>query len=160
MRDEGEHAVAVDAWLERAAGNQPPKVVLEAFEAAFTALWSCTNVTLGEVTLGAIADRVLHTAAERHPELGRLKLGPAGRLDTGALAGKLAAARNPALWEGCRFVLIELLTVLGHLTAEILTPELHAELSRLAPPTPDGADPGARRASSEAPVAAGKERHS
>jgi hypothetical protein len=38
------------------------------------------------------------------------------------------------LREAIRFVLVELLTVLGNLTAEILTPALHAEISRVARP--------------------------
>jgi hypothetical protein len=35
--------------------------------------------------------------------------------------------------EGIRFVLVEFLTVLGNLTAGILTAELHAELSHVEP---------------------------
>jgi hypothetical protein len=38
------------------------------------------------------------------------------------------------LRRGIRFVLTEFLTVLGNLTAEILTPELHAALSNVALP--------------------------
>jgi hypothetical protein len=33
-----------------------------------------------------------------------------------------------------RFVLVEFLTVIGNLTAEILSPELHADLGRVAVP--------------------------
>ena len=38
-----------------------------------------------------------------------------------------------------RFVLVEFLTVLGNLTAEILSPALHAELAREAEDSSDGA---------------------
>ena len=38
------------------------------------------------------------------------------------------------------FVLVEFLTVLGHLTDEILTPALHAELSKVALGEPERAE--------------------
>jgi hypothetical protein len=41
---------------------------------------------------------------------------------------------GPELVAGIRFVLVEFLTVLGNLTAEILTSELHAELSNIVLP--------------------------
>ena len=47
------------------------------------------------------------------------------------------------LVEGIRFVLVEFLTVLGNLTAEILTPELHSELSNVVLPKDiEGEDKG------------------
>jgi hypothetical protein len=59
-------------------------------------------------------------------------------------------AQHENLAEAVRLVLVEFLTVLGHLTDEILTPALHAELSKVAREGPsvtggndDGAD-GAR----------------
>ena len=88
-------------------------------------LWQRSQLTLGDVTLTAIVDRVLHLAGEQFPALGSVALSEAGLSWREPPAGA-----DPArLAEGIRFVLVEFLTVLGNLTAEILTPALHAELS-------------------------------
>jgi len=49
------------------------------------------------------------------------------------LRQRAAGLEGKQLEEGVRFVLVEFLTVLGNLTADMLTPALHAELSRVAP---------------------------
>ena len=153
---DGEHASAVDAWLKRSAKDQPAKVLLQLFEAAFSALWSRTDVTLGEVTLTAIADRVLYGAAEKFPLLASLKLEPTGGIDGSELAARLGSVASAELKEGLRFVLVEFLTVLGNLTAGILTPELHAELAGVTGPKPKRADQ-AQRGPGELAIAAGKD---
>jgi hypothetical protein len=132
--DEGHHAACVDAWLERSAKDLPPERLLILFEAAVRALWGCTSTTLGEVTLTAIADRVLYNAGERFPSFSLLKLEPSGELQGGELRERVGAMSDSELVGGIRYVLVEFLTVLGNLTAEILTPELQAELSAVALP--------------------------
>ncbi len=126
--DNFDHVAAVDAWIARAGPAGPG---LHAFERAFNALWARAVVTLGEVTLGAIADRVLYVAAERCAPLAKLRVETDG-IRVADLLGPHAEDSDPALAEGCRAVLIELLTVIGNLTAEILSPALHAELASFA----------------------------
>ena len=46
---------------------------------------------------------------------------------------RAGALQHRHLAEGIPFVLVDFLTVLGNLTADILTPVLHAELSKVAP---------------------------
>ena len=75
-----------------------------------------------------IVERVLHVATERFPVLPSLSIDASG----------LSCPQPPSdaslpyeqVSEALRFVLVEFLTVLGELTAEILTPALHAELSK------------------------------
>jgi hypothetical protein len=134
MGDQAGHVACVDAWLERSARQLPPELLLRLFEAGLGALWARTKTTLGDVTLTAIADRVLYNAAERFPDLASLKVDPEGGIQFRGLREHLESTRDPALTAGIRFVLVELLTVLGNLTAEVLTPELHAELSHVALP--------------------------
>lgn len=89
---------------------------------------------LGEVTLTAIADRVLHDASQKLPLFSSLRVEPNGggiRFDE--LRENGGAMRSTDALEGIRFVLVEFLTVLGNLTAGILTTELHAELSHVEP---------------------------
>lgn len=106
--------------------------MLRRFEEGFARSWGRAVSTLGEISLMAIARRVLHHEAARRPELGGLKVGPGG-LDPDSLAPLRARAEagelDPeSLEEALRGVLVELLTVVGRLTAEILTPALHDAL--------------------------------
>jgi hypothetical protein len=128
------HAACVDAWLERSGKDLSSEARLRLLEAALGALWGRTASTLGEVTLTAIAERVLHDASERFPFFSSLKVEPTGGIPFRELREGAGSAQDAELGDGIRFVLVEFLTVLGRLTAEILTPELHAELSNVALP--------------------------
>ena len=132
MVDAREHGACVDAWLERAANRLPSDRLLLVFDQGFAALWGRTHQTLGDVTLMAIVDRVLYVAAEQYPFLAALKVEPAG-LRCQELQQQAGNLRRDELAEAIRFVLVEFLTVLGTLTAEILSPALHAELLKIVP---------------------------
>lgn len=132
VRDEGHHAAFVDEFLARTAGGLPAEAQLRLFEAALDALWLRTSTTLGEVTLFAVTDRVLHNAAKAFPFLATLKVASNGGIELGELKERAASLRAAELLAGIRLVLVEFLTVIGNLTAEVLTDELHRELSRIA----------------------------
>ncbi len=132
MVDAREHGACVDAWLERAASRLPSDKLLLVFDRGFAALWARAHQTLGDVTLMAIVDRVLYVAAEQYPFLSALKVEPAG-LRGQELQQQAGNLPRDELAEAVRFVLVEFLTVLGTLTAEILSPALHAELLKIAP---------------------------
>jgi hypothetical protein len=132
--DEGEHAACVDAWLERSAKGLAPEALLQLLETALGALWTQAQTTLGEVTLSAIAERVLYNAAEKFPLFSSLKVEPTGGISFHELRERIGSGNGSELTKGSRFVLVELLTVIGSLTAEILTPELHSVLSSFALP--------------------------
>jgi len=152
MIDVGHHAACVDAWLERTAKDLSPEDLLRLLEAALNALWAETQITLGVVTLTAITERVIHNAAEKFPRLSSLKVEPTGGVSVGEWK---TAVRDARLLEGSRFVLVEFLTVIGNLTAEILTPELHSELGSVA--LLDGRV--AKRARPTPPTARGRRGH-
>src|SRR5690242_15312956 len=63
MTDDSEHRAFVEAWL-RTAGGATVDQLVALFEEAFDALWSRAYVTLGEVTLIAIVDRVVIDAGD------------------------------------------------------------------------------------------------
>jgi hypothetical protein len=131
MADQGDrHVACVNAWLDRTS-ELSPKRFLDAFQGAFDALWARACRPLGDVTLTAIVDRALATASEAFPALGTVRAEPRRRFFRDFRARALHLSRGE-LAEAIRFVLVEFLTVLGNLTAEILTPALHAELSRMA----------------------------
>ena len=137
--NDADHAGYVDAWLDGVAKTQAPAQLITLFERALGALWQRTEVTLGEVTLTAIVDRVLYTASEQYPFLSVLTVERAGISFVGL---RSQGAQDTDLREALRLVLVEFLTVLGHLTDEILTPALHAKLSGVAL---EGAWHGGRR---------------
>lgn len=121
-----EHEGAVTAWFERAAQDRSVASLIQAFEDTFAALWQRSHLTLGEVTLTAIVERVIHTATEHYPLLTSVEVGATG-LSCESLRSQ-AGLRQDQVSAAIRFVLVEFLTVLGNLTAQILTPALHAEL--------------------------------
>ena len=100
--------------------------MVDAFEHVFAALWRRSLLTLGEVTLTAIVDRVLHTAKETFSFLEVLEIDATG-LSCQALRAHEALDADQ-LSAAIELVLVQFLTVLGNLTAEILSPALHAEL--------------------------------
>jgi hypothetical protein len=129
--DENDHRARVDAWMGRVAKEAPPDRLFDAFERAFGAMWRRARVTLGDVTLTAILDRVLYTAAERFPLLSSLEMDGTG-LRSDKFRQGAGSLQRDQLEEGIRFILVEFLTVLGNLTAEVLTAALHAELANAA----------------------------
>lgn len=139
--EEFDHGRCVNTWIARVVNGTPGLRAIEAFEAAFAALWQRANLTLGEVTLSAIVNRVLCSAEHEFPFLSSLKLDGA-RLDCEQLRVNAPSIPREQLVDGIRFVLVELMTVVGNLTADILTPALHAELSSVSPesaqPSPGG----------------------
>lgn len=122
-----EHETAVTAWLDRAARGTKDEII-DAFERGFAALWRRSHVTLGEVTLTAIVERVLHTASAEYPALASIVVDESGLRCEGLRT--VADLRGDQVRLALQFVLVEFLTVLGELTAEILTPALHDELSK------------------------------
>ena len=141
--DKGHHKTFVDEWLKRSAKDLPPEILLQVFEVALAALWARTHTTLGEVTLTAITERVLHSASEKLPVFSTLKVDPNAGIQLRELRERIGSAHDAELVAGIPFVIVELLTVLGNLTAEILTPELHRDLSQVAVPETMGGDKAA-----------------
>jgi hypothetical protein len=121
------HTVHVESWLHESAADLRAAELLELLQRALVALWQSAKVTLGEVTLTAIVDRVLSTASEHHPFVSITKVDGA---TIGFEIRQSGDIQNVSrLREVVRFVLVEFLTVLGNLTDEIITPKLHVALT-------------------------------
>jgi hypothetical protein len=132
-----DHDACVAAWMKR-ADRFGPAERWQFFEQALDAIWQRAHRTLGDVTLTAIVGRVLHDAAQRVPLFGALTVEASGFCCEG-LRERASTADPHELAEGMRFVLVEYLTVLGSLTADVMTPALHSELSNAAPAARDRA---------------------
>lgn len=144
MHDDGQHGPFVDAWLARSPKNPSPQAALELLERGFKATLTAARRTLGDLTLAAIADRVLIETAQRFAFSSSITMKVEGELDFAELRDNLESIPPLQLNQCTRFILVELLTVFGNLTAEILTPELHAELSKVASQSPSAFEPEAR----------------
>lgn len=128
MPDHNRHREVVDAWAARMAPDLPPRQIVDALDDAFDRLWQRARKTLGDITLIAISERVLYTAARQFGVLDAVSCGDEG-LDLDKLRERTSETDRAELLLAARFVLVEFLTVLGKLVAEILTPALHAELA-------------------------------
>jgi hypothetical protein len=150
------HAAAVSAWLGDDAATSGREELLARFERAFSAVWREAYMTLGEVTLGAIGRRVLFVGQERFPALSTVSIASDGFSFEGFRTG--TAGLDPGeLREALRFLLLELLTVLGSLTAEVLSPGLHAALASVTPAGNPPADRSRDGQPTEPPDGVGKE---
>jgi hypothetical protein len=142
MHEENPDAVFVDVWLTRIAPNSHSmtrEITLALFERAIDVIWQEAGDVLGEVTLTAIASRVLIISSEHFPDLSGIRVDSDG-FSFQALREQASAMSGPELWESLRFLLLELLRVLGDLTGRVLTPLLHSELAKVALPEPASSD--------------------
>jgi hypothetical protein len=137
-----DHRLCVNTWIERVVDKASGPQVIDAFESATAALWQRAHLTLGEVTLAAIVKRVLCSAESQFPFLSALKLDET-KINCEQLRVTGPSLGLDQLVDGIRFVLVELLTVVGNLTADILTPALHGELCNASPERPNH-PPGGR----------------
>jgi hypothetical protein len=141
-RDEPSHEAVVDAWLARSVDHGSSVEIVRLFHAALDAVWNRAVTILGPVTLSAIAERVLHNAAERYTFLSAIdrrsivdQRSSGDTRSTERLYERLVTVPRTALIEGLRHGLIELLAVIGALTAEVLRGELHAALETVTAPS-------------------------
>jgi hypothetical protein len=136
-RDEPSYEAVVDAWLARSVDHDSSVEIVRLFRAALGAVWHRAVTILGPVTLTAIAERVLHNATERYTFLSAIDRRSSGdaRWTERLYEERLVTVPRAALIEGLRYGLIELLTVIGALTAEVLRGEFHAVLEAVTAPS-------------------------
>ncbi|GAC1353673.1 MAG: hypothetical protein NVSMB47_06530 [Polyangiales bacterium] len=122
------HARCIDEWVLH-HGIASTEELTDAFERALRALWNRASAPLGEGTLSVVMTSVLNKALQRHPSIRGLSVAPSGvRYDRSVDDAMTPAEARLALRE----ILVELLSLLGEMTAQVLTPALHDSLSRLA----------------------------
>ena len=137
----GDHAAFIAGWLGPRAAGRSGGELLKLLDAAMSTLYRTAGLTLSHVTLQAVAERVAVHTRERFPAFEGLEVTKSG-LSTGRMRKKSNGEPAAEIAQLVEFVLTEFLTVLGNLTADILTPRLHAALTRMDAGAPSG---GARR---------------
>ncbi len=136
MVDGSQHATRVDDWLRELPKDLTLDELMSRFEVMFGALWRRAHQTLGEVTLTAILDRVLFLARDTHPLVAELEIGRNG-VSCRKLFGRSREFESQQVVSAMRYVTIQFLRLLGNLTAEILTPALHAQIASTVAARPD-----------------------
>jgi hypothetical protein len=125
------------AWRKEWSGKLSQSELVDVLERTLDALWRRAHMSLGEVTLMAIVDRVLHQSSEKFPHLAALKVETSG-VNVSELRASAPTLDVQLLEESTLFLVVELLRVFGALTGEILTPGLHAELRKVKGRSTDG----------------------
>jgi hypothetical protein len=124
------HKKQVELWEDKNTKGLSAKKIVQLFGAAIHAIEQRSLFTLSSITVTVVADRVLYESTDKFPILAGVKIEPKGM----SLAGLLDQSEkvNPEeLRNALHHLLVELLTVLGNITADILTAPLHAELMQV-----------------------------
>lgn len=130
MAERNVHRETVMTWRDGWVGKLSQPELVDVYERTLDALWRRAHMSLGEVSLMAIVDRVLHQGTDRYPHLAVLKVETSG-VQFGELRQVAPSLDMAVLDESLTFLVVELLRILGSLTGEILTPGLHAELRKV-----------------------------
>lgn len=113
------HAEYINAWLELAAKGLPSERLACLFGETLRNLSVRASFALNKITLMAILKRVLYQSSEKYPVLSKLKVEPTG-IPTEQFEHQFNQVDPDELSEAFRFLMNELLTILGNLTADIL----------------------------------------
>jgi hypothetical protein len=124
------HLEQVEAWEKVNCENLSAQETVSIYSTAILAIRQRSLATLSSVTLTVVEDRALHQSLEKYPFLSEIKLLADG-INFDDLHKASGRIRVPELKEAMRHFLIEFLTVLGNITADVLTAPLHRELTQV-----------------------------
>jgi len=121
------HQAVVTAWLSKAEKGLDNEQLVDLLELTLTRVMDAARLPAGEITLAAVLDRVVGTAADAFQWLPRTVV-TAGAADFSAFRAAAPRLQRQNVLRAVHFVLTDFLAILGNLTAEVLTPELHKQL--------------------------------
>jgi hypothetical protein len=121
------HSTIVEDWLSLLPVNSNKLKTFEFFEKAFNRVFDKASVSMSEITLSAILDRVLYNSAEQFPLLATLQI-KNDCLNFTEFKKTLKKHSEKEMKDAFHYMLTEFLCVIGNVTGEQLTPLLHKEL--------------------------------
>ncbi|MGZ3693609.1 MAG: hypothetical protein ACXWQO_05425 [Bdellovibrionota bacterium] len=124
---DSKHKTLVSAWAEKNTKGLNAEQLVRLFSAAIRAVEQRCLTTLSSITVMVVLDRALEESKETYAFLSDITVETQG-LDLGGLLGKCKNYKLEELREGLQDLLIGLLTVIGNITADILTAPLHKQL--------------------------------
>jgi hypothetical protein len=121
------HSKAVEEWLKTCAQGLDSAQKILLLEKAIHAIEKRARITLSSITLLVVLDRILQNVKETFPVLDDV------RIEKDSLSfPALEKNHSPEeMVKALTLLLVELLRVLGRLTANILTKPLHMELMKV-----------------------------
>jgi hypothetical protein len=121
------HSKQVAIWESESAKGVSASNRVKLFVDAIKAIERRSLATLSNVTMMVVEDRAVHESKTKFPVLSELKIGYDG-IDFTELLKSNNGNQSELICNALRFLLIELLNVVGNITADILTAPLHQEL--------------------------------
>ena len=125
-----EHAKKVDEWISKSVVGLNHADQAQVFASAILALENRILLTLSSITWKAILERALFQSSERYPLLSEIKIETHGISIVGILPN-LQSEQTNQLIDSFRFFIIEIITIVGNLTAEVLSEPLYRVLSKI-----------------------------
>ena len=125
-----EHAKKVDEWISKSVVGLEQVDQARVFASALLEIENRVLLTLSSITWKAILERALSQSSELHPLLLGIKVEAHG-LSIAGLLPSLQSEHTNQVIESFRFFIIEILTIVGNLTAEVLTEPLYRVLFKL-----------------------------
>lgn len=135
------HANLVDHWYNKNAKGLTPEKLVQLYEQGIHAVKLRSLVTLSNVTLLVVLERALHESTEKFPILSEINA-DSEKIDLSSTIRENGHHKPEEVQAALRHLLVEILNVLGNITADILTAPLHSELMKIssdtltAPPVP------------------------
>jgi signal transduction histidine kinase len=116
-------AQQIDAWLEQATKGLPAKRLADIFGNALKTISKKASYTLNRITLMAIFKRVLFRCREKYPLLENIKVDSNG-ISIEQFSIQFDKEDPAELFKAFRYLFQELFSILGNLTANIVTTSL------------------------------------
>ncbi len=121
------HEEIVDKWLAKNNSGLTTNQLEKFMVVGIQAIQTRAQITLSDITLLAIIDRVLYQSKKKFPSLDGIEMN-SKVMSFAKLNYNNENDKSLDLLSALQFILVELLRVLGRITAEILTVPLHREL--------------------------------
>ncbi|MBY0415719.1 MAG: hypothetical protein K2Q18_16210 [Bdellovibrionales bacterium] len=121
------HQDVVILWEEKNIKNLENDLAIQVFGNAIHCIERRCLITLSSVTLQVVLDRIIHQGIEKFPILVEITLEKEG-INFTKIIQKKDHYKIGEIQDAFRYLLIEILTVIGNLTSDVLTTPLHKEL--------------------------------
>jgi hypothetical protein len=121
------HKAIVSLWEEKNIKNLRTDQAIQVFGNAIQMIERRCLITLSTVTVYVVLDRIIHQGIEKFPLLIEITIED-GSLNLTKIYQKKNHYELKEINNAFRYLLIELLTVIGNITSEVLSAPLHKEL--------------------------------
>lgn len=128
--DNKSHQELVTLWEEQNSKGLRQEQLVQLYGSALAAIEKRCLATLNNVTLEVVLDRVINLGVDRYPILSHVISGGAG-LNFKGLIQKANQFTNEEIKAGLSYLMVEILTVMGKLTSEVLSESLHKEMMKV-----------------------------